>query len=236
MEKETKKKQTVKKETKSKGAGSTSKKTKPSSQNEVLDVVYILDKSGSMCDVTEETIKGYNSYIESQKGNNVRLTTVVFDTSYKCLTERQDIKEVKNITKKEYTPGGCTALYDAVGWAIKKLDEEKPKKVLFIINTDGYENASREFNKSEVKKLITSHKKWEFMYLGANIDSYAEASGIGIKASNTSNYKKDEKGTELLYETLGAATQIMCCYKKIDKDWKKDLNDYLNENAEDDED
>lgn len=73
------------------------------------------------------------------------------------------------------------------------------------------------------------------MYLGANIDSYAEASGIGIKASNTSNYKKDEKGTELLYETLGAATQIMCCYEKIDKDWKKDLNDYLNENAEEDE-
>ena len=127
-------------------------------KDEILDVVYILDRSGSMSDVEEETIKGYNSYINGQRENKVRLTTILFDDKYEVLTSALDIKKVKELTNKTYYTRGCTALYDAIGKTITTLNSKNPNKVLFIINTDGYENASEEYDKKKIKKLITSHK------------------------------------------------------------------------------
>ena len=231
MEKETKKKPVKQTKTIKKEVYKAPKEKKD--DKDVLDVVYILDRSGSMSDVTEDTIKGYNSYIEGQLKNKVKLTTILFDDFYEVRTFRKDIKKVEKLTDKTYYTRGCTALYDAIGKTIADISKEKPNKVLFIINTDGLENASREYDKEKVRKLITSHKKWEFMYIGANIDSYAEASSIGIKRENTANYKKDKKGTAILYDTLGSATQIMCCKARVNKSWKKSLEDYLEENKED---
>ena len=113
-------------------------------KNKKLDIVFLLDRSGSMSGVENDTIGGYNSYIEKQKGNNVYVTTVLFDNEYQILNERKHIKEIERLTRKEYFVRGTTALYDAIGKTIKRLDEVKTDKVLFVITTDGYENASKE--------------------------------------------------------------------------------------------
>lgn len=225
------KKQNEEKEMKE--VNNTSKKGKKNNtNNETLDVVYILDRSGSMSDVEEETIKGYNNYLLSQKDNKVKLTTVLFDDDYEMITKRIDISKVKELTNKTYYPRGCTALYDAIGKTINYIDKEDTKKVLFIINTDGLENASSDYDKKKICNLIKKHKDWEFMYIGANIDSYSEAQSIGIKASNISNYKKDKKGTKILYDTLSSCTMMMAKCDKIDTNWKEDLEKYMKENEE----
>ncbi|MCQ2977377.1 MAG: VWA domain-containing protein [archaeon] len=212
----------------------TKKTNKKVSKTETLDVVYILDRSGSMSNIVSDTINGYNTYLSKQKNNNVKLTTVLFDDKYELLTDRIDISKVNELNSDTYYTRGCTALYDAIGKTISYLDTKKPKKVLFIINTDGLENASIEYDKDKVKNLITKHNDWEFMYIGANIDSYYEASSIGIKASNTANYKKDSKGTKILYEALDCCTEMLCAknFKKLDASWKENLEDYLEKNKD----
>lgn len=213
------KKITVKAETKT-----TTKKV-----NDTLDVVYILDRSGSMCNITNDTIGGYNSYVKKQLKNKVKLTTVLFDDQYEMITDRMDIKKVKELDDTTYYARGCTALYDAIGKTINYISSKKTNKVLFIITTDGLENASREFDRNKVKELITKHKDWEFMYIGADIDAYGEASLIGIDRDHTANYKKDKKGTRILYDTLSEATCVMCENECLGASWKKDLDDYINE-------
>ena len=157
-------------------------------KNNKLDVVFLLDRSGSMYDSVEDTIGGYNSYLNKQKKKNIntRITTVLFDDRYEILHDRKSIKEVKNITNKEYFVRGSTALLDAIGKTIITMDRtiKKDNKVLFIITTDGLENSSYEFSKNDIKKLIEKHKNFEFLYLGANIDSYSEANSIGISKKN----------------------------------------------------
>ncbi len=201
-------------------------------KNKKLDIVFLLDRSSSMSGVENDTIGGYNSYIEKQKGNNVYVTTVLFDNEYQILNERKHIKEIERLTRKEYFVRGTTALYDAIGKTIKRLDEVKTDKVLFVITTDGYENASKEFNKQQVKELIQGHKDWEFIYIGANIDSYAEGSSIGIRKSNISNYIQDEVGIDILYNSISKATDFCMHDDHLSENWKENLENYIEKNKE----
>lgn len=189
-----------------------------------LDVVFLLDRSGSMNGSELDTIGGYNSYLKKQRKNNALVTTVLFDDNYEILHFRKNIKEVNNLTQKEYFVRGCTALYDAIGKTIKKLEKEvEDNKVLFVITTDGLENASINYNKQKVTELIKGHSNWEFIYLGANIDSYQEGMSIGISENNISNYKKSKIGMKNLFKSISNVCECMFCEEEIGTDWKKDL-------------
>lgn len=198
-----------------------------------MDVVFILDRSGSMGGTESDTIGGYNSYIDDLKNKEARITTVLFDNEYEMITKRQDVKDVKKLTKKQYFVRGCTALLDAIGKTIKYMEKEKSEKVLFIITTDGYENASHKFNKEQIKEMIQGHKDWEFMYIGADIDSYSEGQSLGIDSSNIANYKKDKKGISKLFKAMGRASSCFCEEASIDSSWKEELEDYMEENKTD---
>ena len=197
-----------------------------------MDVVFLLDRSGSMGGIESDTIGGYNSYIAGVKDKNVKVTTVLFDDKYEMLTNRKDIKEVKKLTNKEYYVRGCTALLDAIGKTICFMDEQKAQKVMFIITTDGLENASVEYKKEQIKKMIENHKDWEFMYIGANIDSYSEGSSIGISDKNISNYRKDKRGVSKLFGALNKASRSFYEDDCIEEEWKSDLEEYVNDNLE----
>lgn len=188
-----------------------------------MDIVFLLDRSGSMRGTEEDTIGGYNSYIETQKNNNVLVTTILFDDKYEMIYNRKNIKEVKPLNNKKYYVRGCTALLDAIGKTINYMDKEKAKKVLFIITTDGLENASKEYTKNQIKEMIEGHKNYEFMYIGANIDSYSEGSSIGISKKNIANYKKDKKGISKLFSALGKVSKSYYSEEEIYDDWKKEL-------------
>lgn len=167
-----------------------------------VEMVLVLDESGSMSDLTSDTIGGFNSMIEKEKqsGENVRVTTVLFSDRYKILHNHRDIKDVEKMTEKDYTPGGMTALLDAVGKTIRRIDlightrnKAIGNKVLFVIITDGKENYSEEYTYDTVKKLIKDRKEeagWEFIFLGANIDAAAEAENLGIGSDRAVKYKK----------------------------------------------
>jgi len=189
-----------------------------------LDIVFILDRSGSMHNVVEDTIGGYNGYLEQQKGKNVKVTTVLFDDKYEVINCREKIENVKKLDNETYFVRGCTALYDAIGKTIDYMDSEKTKKVLFVITTDGLENASKIYNREQVKELIDGHKHWEFIYLGANIDSYAEGAKIGIKQDNIANYKKSSKGINKMFKAVGCASDMAYCCDEINSsEWKRGL-------------
>ncbi len=197
-----------------------------------MDVIFILDRSGSMHGSENDTIEGFNSYIEKNKDKNYKVTTILFDNQYEILYERKPINEVKPLTSNEYFTRGSTALLDAIGRSINYIDDKKSKKALFIITTDGYENASREFNKSKIKSLIESHSNYEFMYIGADIDSYGEGESIGIKRENISNYVKDKKGINMLFDAVSYASNKVMKNESLDSSWKKNLEEYIVENKE----
>ena len=200
-----------------------------------LDVVFILDRSGSMSGSEENTITSFNEYLEKEKKNKFKtnITTVLFSHEFEYLHKREDVKSVKPLTNKDYYVGGCTALYDALGNSILDLEKVNPKKALFIIITDGYENASMEFNKDKIKKLIKKHSEWEFIYIGADIDSYASAGEIGIRKDNIANYKKDRAGTNILFNAVGNFECEYLSDTPITSRWKKDLDKYIEQNKND---
>ena len=189
---------------------------------EKINVIFLLDRSGSMNGAIEDTIGGYNSFLKKQNDNTL-ITTVLFDDDYEVLYYRENIKNVKKLTNKEYYVRGCTALYDAIGKTINKISRDvKNEKVLFVITTDGLENASKEYHKDDIKKLIKKHSNFEFIYLGANIDSYAEGSSIGIKKTNISNYKKSRSGISSMFLGVSKACEAFCndC---LDESWKDSI-------------
>lgn len=199
-------------------------------RKKVMDVVFLLDRSGSMKGTEKDTIGGYNSYINSFKNENAKITTILFDNKYEMITERKDVKEVSELTEKEYYVRGTTALLDAIGNSIKFMDDKKADKVMFIITTDGYENASHNYTKEQIKEMIQGHSNWEFMYIGADIDSYSEGNSIGIKSSNIANYKKDSKGISKMFSAISMASKNYCEENYVKSSWKNDLENYINEN------
>ncbi len=191
------------------------------------ELVIVVDKSGSMYNLADDTIGSYNSMIEEQKDpdkeGNVYVTTVMFNQNNEKIHDRKDIKDVEKITRKEYNPGGCTALLDAIGSTITQLSSNeivKKNKVIFVVITDGYENASREFKKEQIKKLIEekTKEKWEFIFLGANIDSVKESGNIGIMATHTRDFTASSDGISQAFKCVGTAINQVRNNKAIDLD------------------
>ena len=217
-------------------------KTIIKNKNNIVDVVFILDRSGSMGGLESDTIGGFNSMLEKQRKieGKAFITTVLFDDQYELLHDRVNINKISNITEKEYFVRGSTALLDAIGKTIAKEKaiqdtlgkNEKADKVLFVIITDGLENASREYSSATVKKLIETQKEkygWEFLFLGANIDAIETANTIGINAERAVNYKSDSIGTKKNYDTLNKAVEEVRSGKDLDKNWKADIEADYNE-------
>ncbi len=190
----------------------------------INEIVFLLDRSGSMGGLEEDTIGGYNSFINKHKKDLANITTILFDNKIEVLHDRKPISKVKKLTNKDYYVRGSTALLDAIGYGINTI-KDKRKKVIFVITTDGLENASREFTKAQIKKMINERKNWEFMYLGANIDSYEEASSIGIRKERVSNYSASKMGTKKLFDALSCAVSSLECGEELAADWNKGLED-----------
>ena len=208
----------------------------------LTEIVFILDRSGSMGGLESDTIGGYNSLIDKQKKEEgeVYVSTVLFDDVTEVLHDRIPLKEIKPMTDKEYYVRGCTALLDAVGGAIHHIgnvhkyarDEDKPEKTLFIITTDGQENSSRRYTYEKVKHMVERQKEkfgWEFLFLGANIDAIAEAGRFGIHADRAVKFECDEKGTAVNYRVLSETVSRVrkCAACEMDAvlapTWKKDI-------------
>ncbi len=209
-------------------------------KKELTEIVFILDRSGSMSGLESDTIGGYNAMLEKQKTapGQAIVSTVLFDDHCEVLHDRLDIKTVVPMSDKEYFVRGCTALLDAVGGAIHHIgnihkyarEEDRPEKTLFIITTDGMENASRRYNYDRVKMMIERQKEkygWEFIFLGANIDAIEVADRFGISADRAANYHADSEGTQLNYEVVSEAICSLRASKSINTDWKDRIdNDY----------
>ena len=176
----------------------------------------------------EDTMGGFNSFIEREREKelNTKVTTILFDDQYEMLYERKSINDVAPLTEKEYFVRGCTALLDAIGKTITALNHKIDNKVLFVIMTDGMENASVEYSKSQIKNMISNHD-WEFIFIGADIDSYSEAGQIGIRKSRIANHSKSRRGVEDLYTSVEKAS--FCIRNDVSLDdamWKEDLKKY----------
>lgn len=180
----------------------------------VTEIIFLLDRSGSMSGLESDTIGGFNAFIKKQSEleGETLVTAVMFDDQYEVLWNGIDAKNVK-LTDREYYVRGCTALLDAVGKTIldvghrlsMAIEEQKPGKVIFVITTDGMENASREFNYDKVKELIKHQQEkynWEFIFMGANIDAVKEADSLGINVENAYNFEASEDGVEKMYNVI----------------------------------
>jgi len=203
----------------------------------LTELVFILDRSGSMAGLEGDTIGGFNAMIEKQKKEpgEAFVSTVLFDNVSEVLHDRVSLESVPKMTDRDYTVRGCTALIDAIGGAIKHIGnihkyarpEDVPEHTMFIITTDGMENASRRFSSDEVKKMIERQKAefgWEFLFIGANIDAVQTAAQFGIGHDRAVNYHADSQGTQVLYETLCAPISAMRSNKAIDADWGRDIS------------
>ena len=206
----------------------------------LTEMVFILDRSGSMSGLEKETIGGFNSLIEKQKKaeGSAIVSTVLFDGEIDVIHDRIALEKISGLTEKEYYARGCTALLDAVGRSVRHIrkvhknlpEEEKPEHTIVVITTDGYENASREYSLEKVKRLIIRQQekhKWEFLFLGANIDAVAAAGRIGIAANRAVRHKSDSRGTALNYKVVGEAMCSMRCSAKqsIPDDWKAEIEE-----------
>lgn len=204
----------------------------------MTELVFILDRSGSMNGLEKDTIGGFNSMIEKQKreAGQALVSTVLFDNESVVIHDRLPLDKVPPLTEREYCTRGCTALLDAVGGAIRHIGnihkyarrEDVPEKTLFIITTDGYENASKRYDYEKVRRMIQHEKEkygWEFLFLGANIDAAAEAKRFGISADRAVNYKCDEAGTALNYEVISDAVCSVRASRPLAADWKARIDE-----------
>lgn len=205
----------------------------------LTEIVFILDRSGSMAGLEKDTIGGFNAMIAKQKQEpgEALISTVLFDSTTEVIHDRVPLDRVPVLTEKEYFVRGCTALLDAVGGAIHHIgnvhkyarEEDRPEKTLFVITTDGFENASRRYTYDKVKAQITRQKEkygWEFLFLGANIDAAREAARFGIDADRAADYHADHQGTGVIYETVSdAICQVRSCPAPLQADWKHRIDE-----------
>lgn len=202
----------------------------------LTELVFILDKSGSMSGLEADTIGGYNSLIEKQKKEDGEavVSTVLFSDKIDVIHNRVKLGTIGKLTDKEYFVSGCTALLDAIGSSIQHIkkvhmdmkEDEVPSKTLFVITTDGMENASREYSYEKINNLIEKQKEdgWEFIFLGANIDAAAEASKFGIDSDKAVNYNCDAEGVNLNYEALDCAITSMRTTGSVKKSWRRKID------------
>lgn len=207
-------------------------------KNNITELVFILDRSGSMAGLESDTIGGFNGMIEKQKKEEGEcfVSTVLFDNVSEVLHDRVRLSEIKPMTDKEYTVRGCTALIDAIGGAIHHIGnihkyarkEDVPEHTMFIITTDGMENASNMYSAEKVKQMIERQKEkygWEFLFIGANIDAVETAKRYGIDEDRAVNYRADSKGTGILYESVACAvSQVRQC-APLDSKWKDNIDE-----------
>ena len=207
-------------------------------KNGITELVFILDRSGSMAGLEGDTIGGFNSMIEKQKKEEGEcfVSTVLFDNVSEVLHDRVKLSEIKPMTDKEYTVRGSTALIDAIGGAIRHIgnihkyirNEDVPEHIMFVITTDGMENSSCKYGSEEVKKMIERQKKehgWEFLFIGANIDAVETAAKFGISKDRAVNYNADGEGTHILYNSVSMVVENLRASKPIEPGWSKELNE-----------
>ena len=204
----------------------------------LTEIVFILDRSGSMSGLEDDTIGGFNSMIRKQKAEDgeALVSTVLFDNYTEVIHDRVDIQKIQPMTHKDYYVRGCTALLDAVGKAIHHIgnvhkyarEEDRPEKTLFVITTDGMENASREYSYDRVKKMIQHEQEkygWEFIFLGANIDATKEAARFGITEDRAVNYHADCQGTAVIYEAVSEAVCNVRASRPMSKEWRRRVDE-----------
>ncbi len=204
----------------------------------MVELVFILDRSGSMSGLEKDTIGGFNSMIARQRKEpgEVLVSTVLFDNDADVIHDRVPLEKVKNLTEDDYYVRGCTALLDAVGDSVHHIGnvhkyaraEDVPEKTMFVITTDGMENASRKYTYGNVKDMIESRQEkdgWEFIFLGANIDAAAEAQKFGIDELMAADYHADEAGTRLNYDVLSDTIMGLRCEASISPDWKARIDE-----------
>ena len=204
----------------------------------LTEIVFILDRSGSMSGLEADTIGGFNSMIEKQKKaeGEALISTVLFDNTSEVIHDRISVRNIKPMTEEDYTVRGCTALLDAIGGAIHHIGnvhkyaraEDVPEHTMFVITTDGMENASRRYDSEKVKKMIEHQKEkygWEFLFLGANIDAVETARHFGISEDRAVNYHSDSEGTQLNYEVVSDAICAVRCSAPLSADWKKRIDE-----------
>lgn len=208
----------------------------------LTELVFILDRSGSMAGLEDDTIGGFNAMIEKQKAEEgeAYISTILFDNHTEVIHDRVDIQKIQPMTCKEYYVRGCTALLDAVGKAIHHIgnvhkyarEEDRPEKTLFVITTDGMENASREYTYERLKAKIEHQKEkygWEFLFLGANIDAAREAARFGITEDRAANYHADHLGTAVIYETVSEAVCNVRASRPMSAAWKRRVDEDYNQ-------
>lgn len=206
-------------------------------KKDLTEVVFILDRSGSMNGLEDDTIGGFNTMLEKQKSapGEALISTVLFNQTSKVVHDRVSVQRVHKLTREDYCPTGCTALLDALGDAISHIrtvhkyarEEDVPQRTLFVITTDGMENASRRYDAGRVKAMIEAQKSagWDFLFLGANIDAVETASRMGISADCAVTYFSDEQGTRLNYESIDEAICAVRCSAPLTKAWKRSIED-----------
>lgn len=203
----------------------------------LTEMIFIMDRSGSMQNLVSDTIGGYNSMIDKQRGEEgeASVTTVLFDDQYEILFDNVDIKKVAEITDKEYYARGMTALLDAIGKTISQVaarhsnfvESAVPAKTVVVIITDGMENASKEYNLPTIKSMIEKQKNefgWEFVFMGANIDAISVAGSMGIDASRAANYHADVVGTATNFMAVGKMFTAVRKGSGVTPNWKKDID------------
>ncbi len=204
----------------------------------LTEMVFILDKSGSMAGLEKDTIGGFNSMIERQKNQEgeAYVSTVLFSNSSQVIHDRVDVRKVEPLTERQYFVGGCTALIDAIGGAIHHIgsvhkyarEEDVPEHTVFVITTDGMENASRQYSSDEVKRMVKRQKEkygWEFIFLGANIDAVETAARFGIDEERAVNFLNDSRGQRLNYQTVSEAMCSIRASIPLKRTWKEKIEE-----------
>ena len=204
----------------------------------LTEIVFILDRSGSMAGLEEDTIGGFNSLIRKQRAEagEALISTLLFDNYTEVIHDRVPLSKIPELTREEYYVRGCTALLDAVGGAVHHIgnvhkyarEEDRPERTLFVITTDGMENASRRYTYDQVRRMIERQKEkygWEFLFLGANIDAAKEAKRFGIQEDRAVRYHSDSAGTELNFEAIDDAMCDVRAARPIRSSWKKRIEE-----------